>query len=183
MKKLVAAAAVLLMQVSGLFAGDIDALQSMRASSLMWRASRADTPAPAVLSEEKMSSSFYQVDRCWSRTEDKEADGAGLPRRFCVKRIGIEVPAYGPDIFDRRASMLYEDAAGLKRIFITGFARKGEDRTVIGSIYGEGGGVFAAIYFDTSLDGKVRPALPEIRGFMLRDGGAAKEILYSPEAR
>lgn len=140
-------------------------------------------PVPAFVPVARQS--FLQVEKCWNRDADAEADNLGLPAQFCISRVGVEVPAENPDIFDRGSSILAEDKDGLKRIFITGYAKSGKDRTVIGTLFsgGQGSRAFAAIYLTSSLNGTVRGAIPQIIGFIVAPSSKAREITYRPAAK
>ena len=189
MNLLLAIVALFIVSSSNLSALEFSALQKPAAAALA-AATPANTPkAPPpdrIFTSGAMQSSYLQTDNCWTRDTDPEADKLGLPAQFCLSRICIEVPLKNRDIFDARASILAEGRDGLKKIFITGYTKTGEDRTVIGSLFsgkGSAGRAFAAIYFVSSLDGTVRSGLPEIRGFIIGSASVAREITYRTEAK
>ncbi len=167
-------------------AQDFSALERTRASVInaipLPTAPKASLPAKAVL-QGTVKTSYAQVDNCLSREANPEADKLGLPAQFCISRIGLEVPAENPNILDPRASVLLESKDGLKKIVITGYAKKGKDRTVIGSLFsatGTGSRAFAAIYLTSSLNGTVLGEIPQICGFIVDSASRSQEIIYRP---
>ena len=137
-------------------------------------------PLPeAVHSPAAVSRSFLQVDKCWARAADKEADSLGLPTRFCLSRLGLEVPSETMNIFDNRTAILAEGPGGLRSIFITGYANYGDTSSVSGYLF-PGGRAFAAVYLTVSRNGTVLNKAPEIRGFIMGKNGGARELSYAP---
>lgn len=176
--------AAVIVSASNLSAQDFSALEKTGAAAIaaVSAAAAPSVPLPGpVLFQGTMRSSYLQLDKCWTRDANPEADKLGLPAQFCISRVGIEVPRQNPDIFDAKSSIMVDGKDGLKKIFITGFAKNGADRTVIGSLFSRnaaGKSAFAAIYFVSSLDGTVRGELPEIRGFILGSSAKSQEIAY-----
>ncbi|MDO8804076.1 MAG: hypothetical protein Q7R35_06580 [Elusimicrobiota bacterium] len=185
----IAIVTAVIVSAANVSAQDFSALEKTGAAALAAipaaAAPKVSPPVPAFL-QETMRSSYLQVDKCWTRDANPEADKLGLPAQFCLSRVGIEVPQRNPDIFDGRSSILVESKDGLQKIFITGYARNGADRTVIGSLFsrdGSGKSAFAAIYFISSLNGTVRGEMPEIRGFILDSSSRSQEIAYRAAAK
>lgn len=133
----------------------------------------------AVHSPDAVSRSFMQVDKCWARAADKEADSLGLPAKFCLSRLGLEVPSETMNIFDNRTAILAEGPEGLRSIFITGYANYGDTSSVSGYLF-PGGRAFAAVYLTVSRNGTVLEKAPEIRGFIMGKNGGSRELSYSP---
>ena len=137
-------------------------------------------PRPeAVHSPDAASRSFMRVDKCWARAADKEADSLGLPAKFCLSRLGFEIPTETMNIFDNRSAILAEGPGGLRSIFITGYANYGDTSSVSGYLF-PGGRAFAAVYLTVSRNGTVLDKAPEIRGFIMGKNGGSRELPYAP---
>ncbi|MDD5209497.1 MAG: hypothetical protein PHV36_08925 [Elusimicrobiales bacterium] len=177
--------AVMLVFTADLSAHDFSALEKAAPANIAVITSPAvpevQPPAPVFMPETRQS--FLLTEKCWARGTDSAADALGLPAQFCISRVGIEVPGENSGIFDYRAVVLVEDKDGLKKLSITGYAKNNKDRTIIATLLSpretaSGGSFFAAIYLTSSLDGTIRGAMPEIRGFIREPSGKANEIVY-----
>jgi hypothetical protein len=136
---------------------------------------------------------FTQVDACWSRPAQAEADALGLPRRFCISRVGVSVPRPYDLPFVDGSVMVVEGEPVSGRLHISGGARQKDGWNIVGDLFtaekpmvcGELNMAFAAVYVDINAKGEILSTTPEVRGFLMdgsslcRQPAKSVEILYT----
>ncbi|MBI5241004.1 MAG: hypothetical protein HY926_11070 [Elusimicrobia bacterium] len=139
--------------------------------------------------------SFARFDACWSRPPHAEADALGLPRRFCLGRVGVSVPQPYDLPFVDGSAIIVEGEPAAGRFHIGGGARYADHWNIVGDLFTRRGEpscgklttTFAAVYVDIDLKGDILPATPEVRGFLMdgsslcRQPAKSVEILYAKE--
>lgn len=138
--------------------------------------------------------SLRDVNSCFAREDDADADRLGLPKSFCLSRVGTKEPADAVTPFEREGAGLIEGvpAAGLKHI--SGGVRRADGGwDLIVDLFqapagaqacGRLDGAFAAVYFAVDAVGRPLDGPVEVRGFMLDQSwpcakrAAAVDFLY-----
>lgn len=157
------------------------------AAALLGSRAAADAPSlPAAYAELAGSSpvvSTRAVDACFERGADAIADLLGLPRRFCLKRVGTVEPGDAVTPFERGGFGIVEGepAAGARKHISGGSRRSDGGWDLVVDLFsapgrearcGSLGRAFAAVYFPVDAVGRPIPGPVEVRGFML-DAAAA----------
>lgn len=156
------------------------------------RKSRVEPPQPLPV---PAGLKYVDIDACWTRPEDARADAAGLPAKFCIKRVALINPVPGTLPFSQGSEMVVEGEPAAGRLHISGGAGQKDHWNIVGDLFGAAkapacGSLnhsFAAVYVDVDLKGGLlADQKPEVRGFLVDDSSyecraraPAVEILYS----
>ena len=156
---------------------------------------RAESKAPAAaLTAPAPRETYAEVNACWTRPPQAEADALGLPLRICIKRAGVAVESGWDLPFSDKGSLIVEGEPSSGRFHVSGGAREADGWNIVAEIWshekpaacGELNLAFAAVYVDIDAEGRIRPARPVVRGFLM-DGSSlcarpakSVEILYTP---
>lgn len=138
--------------------------------------------------------SLRDVNACYAREDNADADRLGLPKSFCLGRVGTKEPSDAVTPFEGEGEGLIEGspAAGLKHIS-GGSRRAGGGWDLVVDLFRASGSApacgrlnaaFAAVYFAVDPVGRPLDGPVEIRGFMLDQSwpcantAAAAEVHY-----
>ena len=153
---------------------------------------RAESQAPAAAPAPRET--YAEVNSCWTRPPQAEADALGLPSRICIKRAGVAVEPGWDLPFSDKGALMVEGEPSSGRFHVSGGAREADGWNIVAEIWshekpaacGELNLAFAAVYVDIDAAGHILPARPVVRGFLM-DGsslcaGPARsvELLYTP---
>lgn len=121
--------------------------------------------------------SLRAVNACFEREDGADADRLGLPKRFCLDRVGTREPANAVTPFEEEGSGLIEGAPASGRKHISGGARRadgGWDLVVdlfsgpeAPQACGRLNHAFAAAYFPVDAVGRPLDGPVEVRGFLV----------------
>jgi hypothetical protein len=126
--------------------------------------------------------SMVDVGACWQRADDAQADRLGLPKKFCLDRVGTSVASFSRTPFGQFSFGLIEGspAYGLKHV--GGAVRRADGGWDINVSLFDGwskteprcgmlNSAFASVYFAVDTEGKPLGGPVEVRGFLM-DGAA-----------
>lgn len=157
-------------------------LLALCAAGLLSARAAADAPslpgAYAELSSARPVVSMRAVDACFEREADATADVLGLPRRFCLKRVGTVEPEGAVTPFERDGFGIVEGepAAGARKHISGGSRRSDGGWDLVVDLFSAPGRkdrcgslsrAFAAVYFPVDAVGRPLPGPVEVRGFMM----------------
>ena len=137
------------------------------------------------------------VNACFTRPENERADALGLPKAFCIVRVGTREPSDALTPFEYEGSGLVEGTpvSGLSHHISGGSRRSDGGWDLVVDLFEAKGArpkcgklstAFAAIYFSVDAVGKPLAGPVEVRGFMMdlasdcRAQAASVDIDYKP---
>ncbi len=119
---------------------------------------------------------YLAVDACWSRPADATADAAGLPARFCLKRIGLINSTPGQLPFSYGSNLVVDGEPASGRLHIGGGSHNGDHWNIVGNLFGADQkpacgrltSSFAAVYVNIDLKGElIDDGKIQVRGFLV----------------
>jgi hypothetical protein len=125
--------------------------------------------------------SMRYVRACFEREDDARADALGLPKRFCLDRVGTRLPAGDTTPFDDRGSALVEGSPASGAKHISGGVRRADGGWDINAdlfsapehpagrptACGQLNMAFAAVYFSVDFGGRTIDGPVAVRGFLM----------------
>jgi hypothetical protein len=135
--------------------------------------------------------SMRDVNACFAREDGADADRLGLPKKFCLSRVGTKEPADAVTPFENEGEGLVEGspAAGLKHI--SGGSRRADGGwDIVMDLFhapaaapscGRLNDAFAAVYFSVDAVGRPIGGAVEVRGFLLDESFPCAKPADSPE--
>lgn len=162
------------------------------AAKLLREARRA-TPVVSSFGELPSHDSWLKVDACWERSSDADADALGLPKRFCLRRLGHRTAADSHPLGWRSSALIESDFAE-GSLHVSGALRENDGWAPVANLWDDGrtgagtcgalSRAFAAVYYRIDLEGNMKPGPLEVRGFLMDSGALCakpaqtREFLY-----
>lgn len=123
----------------------------------------------------ELRQSWIEVHKCWVREPHEEADKLGLPRRFCIDRLGIELPKWANLPFTWDSAMLVEGDPITDKLHINGGAQYPTKWKIGGNLFtkrkklkcGKLTSAHATVNVEITKKGELLPTEPIIRAFLM----------------
>ena len=133
-----------------------------------------------------------RVDSCWTRPDWPDAETLSLPKRLCIRKLGVVVPRTDGLPLGDGSALLVEGSPVSGRFNINGVESRGEGWSVMGLSSrvqsrrcGELNEAAVAVYADIDQEGRILQSQPRVHGLLMDNAPqCAKpakivEILYS----
>ncbi|MFA6028535.1 MAG: hypothetical protein WC969_01645 [Elusimicrobiota bacterium] len=162
-------------------------------AATLLRDARRATPVVSSVGELPFHDSWLKVDACWERSADADADALGLPKRFCLRRLGHRTAADSHPLGWRSSALVESDFAE-GSLHVSGALRENDGWAPVANLWDDGrtgagtcgalSRAFAAVYYRIDLGGNMKPGPLEVRGFLMGSGALCakpaktREFLY-----